>query len=723
MTSKDSSLTKFIKEQKALLWRRLPLLALSSLMYFLYYVFGTVMAIQQVRAQEIFAEEDAIPFSLRAAEAVSALAGFRGVGWFIGFVGAIILGVQGFSFLFKSQTVDFYESRPEKRSVRFLNITLNGFLIYAVPSILGALLSFLIAVASGCHYPALLSEILVSWVYNTLIFLATYGMSLFASLLTGTLVTALLMNLYVFGIEALLRLTILGHRAAYYATSDMDNELGIMAGLKTLPPFNFLKGIANSKIYVSGGFDGTTSIISKVVPFLGSSLINVVLAVVFLILAFILYIRRRSEDAGKAVVSPIASLIIKYSAGILFALDTGLFVFWIFDRQRNSALPAVLITIVLTVFLTSVILESIFALNIRDAFKRAFDIPVILVITLAILFIYRADAFGYNRWLPDETKVESAWLLNNNYDCDYWDDSGNYLGIREYVVKNMFLKDTSDLMTLAEKGQALLTETAAENVQYIYSNEAWNATVGWRMKDGRTITRNILIPEDVDPALMDRIIGSDEFAQGVYVLNDADVILEKARKLGTGVKLVLSTYTEHGELSGDGNLLTEFIDAYRRDVSAHYDFTMASNQNPVGNIAFYTENGPTGDYYGFFRASWPIYDSYEETIDFLTNNGLWEGGNITASEVREIRAAKYDFDSDVSTELDSRIYKDENEIMQVLDSTISTSYQSAWVRNGAVEREGNTEWTIEVYPKEGTPGNSDPGICYYRQLLKGNTLP
>ncbi len=725
MTSKASSLTKFINEQKALLWRRMPLLALSSLMYFLYYVFGTVMVIQHVRALSDFDGADALPFSFRAAEAVSSLAGLRGAAWFIGFTGAVILGIQGFSYLFKSQTVDFYESRPEKRSTRFFNIFVNGIFIYLIPSLLGTLLSFLIAAASGCAGSALLCEMMITRLLDLLMFLAVYGMSTLASLLTGTIITAVLMNLYFFGIETLARLTVFGYRAAYFATADTDNEIAIMGRIKTLPVLNFLKGIADSGIYLSGGFDGTNSIISKVLPHCTGCITNIILAVLSIVLSFLVFNKRRSEDAGKAVIYSPLSVFIKYSAGILFSLDAGLFVYWIFDRQRSVSLPAVILTIAMTVFVVSIVLESIFGLNVRDAFKRAFDIPVIIVISIIVLFVYRTDALGYNRWLPDEAAVESAWLLNSNYNSEYNDENGNYITTREYVTENMFLTGTSGLLKLAETGQALITEETAlsGSGDYTDNNYSWNATIGWRMKDGRTITRNILIPEDIDPSLMDDIIGCEEFTRGVYVLKDPDTILSGIYKRSPDVKLVLSSATDHGEMSGDGELLTRFLEIYKNDLKDHYNFSMASNNVPIGLVSFYTEIGPSGNYDGYYNASWPIYEPYSETIDFLKDNGLWQGGNFEASEIRKIEAVRYLYDDEMQENVDSRTYTDPGDIEKVFEATVSGSYRSAWVRNGSIERSDNSEWDIQVYPKENVSGYIDAESSWYRQLLKGKKLP
>ena len=108
MTSANSSLVKFAKEQRAITMRRLPLLSLSILMYFLYDVFGTVMAIQRERS--VTYDYTMIPFPVRGAQIVSNWMGLRSLSFVICSVGAILLAIQGFAWLYKQQTVDFYES-------------------------------------------------------------------------------------------------------------------------------------------------------------------------------------------------------------------------------------------------------------------------------------------------------------------------------------------------------------------------------------------------------------------------------------------------------------------------------------------------------------------------------------------------------------------------------------------------------------------------------------
>ena len=728
MMSADSSLTKFIREQRSMLWRRLPLAALSTLMYFLYYIFGTVVLVQHERA---IADPDTIslftPLYQRLAETISAYAGLRGTVGFITFTGAVILGIQSFSFLFKSQTVDFYESRPEKRGVRFFNIFINSFIIYAVPSFLGAVLSFAITAASGASSSVLLSEILLSWVLNTVMFLATYGMSVFATLLTGTLVTAILMNMFIFGVEILIRFTVFAHMAGYYATFDSDNELNLIIGLKSLPPFNLAMSVIKAEIYK--GFDERGVYLAKAMPELMKGCgINIIIIIISFALAYFAYKYRRSEDAGKAVTNPYVSIFIKYSAGVCFALNTGLFIFWIFDRQESMSFPAVILTMIVTVIVTALILEAIFALNVRSALKRAYDIPAILALSIVILFIFKMDVFGYDRWLPAAADVESAWLCNNSYDInlepEYYDTT-EYTGNREFTEKNMFLTDIEDMLIIAGEGQAAMVENASEyGRNYTFSAENyWNVTIGWRMKNGRMITRCIAIPESTDPAVMDRVIGSEEFARGVYLLDDPDEILRKVRGISPDGRLVLASSTEHGNLEGDGELLKGFLTEYMKDVNAYYDYTMASNNNPVGSVSFYTDNSLVSGYSGYIQTSWPVYDSYTDTIEFLEDNGLWNGGNLDASEIDKIEVSRINYVDDISNTEEPVVYTDKADIEKILDASLSSTYYSAWGKNSIYEDDPDTDYDIEVHPLPDVVEDADQGICYYRRLLKDRELP
>ena len=708
MTSGNSSLAKTIKEQKAMLWRRLPLLALSALMYFLYDVFGTVIVLQRARALDVGLQ----PFSVTGAEALSDLMGLKGISFIICCTGAVILAVQGFSFLYKSATVDFYESRPEKRSSRFFNIVINSILIYLLPSLAGLLLSLGIAVLNGCAPGWLAAEMFIAWGLQTVLFLAVYGISSLCSLLTGTVVTALLMNLFAFAMEGLIRLTILGCRTAYYATFDQNRMDGLMKNWFTLPPAHFIEGMIASFEYrginIPGSMDTVMKAASSFVP---GMFWNIAIFIITIVVSLVIYKKRKSEWAGKAVVYRPLAVFIKFFSGIVFSLDASLVIYWLFSNDRKTSLGAVIFTILITVVVVSAVAEAVFALNIRMAFNKAFEIPVIAALALIVLFTYKSGITGYDRYLPKDSSVESAWLLNEWYNADYNDENGDYVSTDSYVQRKMFLTDTDDLLALAKIGQ----EKAVEDFRGTESDDmddsgfpgSWRGTIGWRLKDGRIVTRAVRIPENIDPDLMDRIISRDEFVKGVFHLDEAEEMVEYARIKNPKDVIEISVSSQRGTETGKDDLLHGFLEAYRKDVSEHYDFTMASNNTPVGVVSLYD--------YSYLSISWPLYECYDDTIAFLTAKGLWKGGFIEPGEVRMIEVSENTYDEDGMYVGETKEYTDSAEIEAIMKASIATDYSTAWPRYGEMD---NESYSITVYPKKGLLEDQGYEPSFYRSFYK-----
>jgi len=709
MTSANSSLAKFMREQKALLWRRLPLGALAIIMYFLYDVFGTVILLQRERVNTY--SDQAFP--LRGASAISGLMGLRGFGWFIGCTGAVLLAIQGFAYLYKMQTVDFYESRPEKRSTRFFNIIFNSILIYLIPSLLGVILSLLLAAANGCAPGWLIMEVFISYGIQTVLFLATYGMSVLGSLLTGTVVTAVLMNIFLFGIEGMIRLTILGYRTAYYATFDQGKSDGLIFNVYTFPAFNYLGGIVRSMILAINEYDFTGSygfVVRSAGFVVKGTLVNLVLFIVSIVLAFIVFQKRRAESAGKAVIFRPLEVFIKFMTGVIISLDAGLFINAIFNVDSNSETAGpVIITIILMAFLVSLILESVFALNIRMAFNKAWQIPVIALVSIIILFVYKSGITGYDRFLPDRDKVASSYLVNYNYCSDYYNEGeeyeSSYMPTAEFVEKNMFLTDTEDVLSLAAIGQsdAVMRKKNGDS-----DSEYWEALIGWRMKDGSLITRRITIPEDIDPGLMDRITAREEFTKGVYQVENVVPIIESKKNSAANYKLTMTVSTEHGYLEKNGDLTALFLDAYRKDLKEHYRFSMASGNNPVGSISVYDNR--------YFSISWPIYECFDDTIAFLKENDMWSGGFLDSGEIIKIKVSRSEYVEETGEYIDdSEEFTEKEQIKEIMESSISNTYSSAWNRSSIFD---GGEYNIEIYPDEASQTDNSYGTCYYRSFYK-----
>ncbi len=98
---------------------------------------------------------------------------------------ALVIGMQGFSYLYDRKKVDMYHSVPVDRNKRFLTIYINGIIIYLTTT----LVSLLIGTASAAVQRAVNGEVLtvigLGLVWNLLMFLVMYHTVILAVMLTG----------------------------------------------------------------------------------------------------------------------------------------------------------------------------------------------------------------------------------------------------------------------------------------------------------------------------------------------------------------------------------------------------------------------------------------------------------------------------------------------------------------------------------------------------------
>ena len=184
-------------------------------------------------------------------------------------------------------------------------------------------------------------------------------------------------------------------------------------------------------------------------------------------------------------------------------------------------------------------------------------------------------------------------------------------------------------------------------------------------------------------------------------------MVEYARIKNPKDVIEISVSSQRGTETGKDDLLHGFLEAYRKDVSEHYDFTMASNNTPVGVVSLYD--------YSYLSISWPLYECYDDTIAFLTAKGLWKGGFIEPGEVRMIEVSENTYDEDGMYVGETKEYTDSAEIEAIMKASIATDYSTAWPRYGEMD---NESYSITVYPKKGLLEDQGYEPSFYRSFYK-----
>ncbi len=87
---------------------------------------------------------------------------------------AVIIGVQGFSYLYDRKKVDMYHSVPVNKNKRFVIIYVNGLIIYLVTALISILIAVIAAASQGAVNGEVLAVTGIGFVWNLLFFLVVY---------------------------------------------------------------------------------------------------------------------------------------------------------------------------------------------------------------------------------------------------------------------------------------------------------------------------------------------------------------------------------------------------------------------------------------------------------------------------------------------------------------------------------------------------------------------
>ena len=87
---------------------------------------------------------------------------------------AIIIGMQGFSYLYDRKKVDLYHSVPVNRNKRFAVIYINGIIIYLTGNLVSLMIGVIVAAVQGAVSGPVMEVIGLGFIWNLLFFLAIY---------------------------------------------------------------------------------------------------------------------------------------------------------------------------------------------------------------------------------------------------------------------------------------------------------------------------------------------------------------------------------------------------------------------------------------------------------------------------------------------------------------------------------------------------------------------
>lgn len=482
--------------------------------------------------------------------------GNSGLNKVITMVGSVMLGIEGFRWLSNRKMIDFYESQPFSRTGHFIAVTVNSAMLLFLSHFTGTLLGIIISAISGYCDGSLVKAAFECLGLDLTIFAAVFSVTVLAVMLTGNLLVSVIAAIVLLVYEPLFKFCInatMGTLPTY--GGDTISYKGI---------FSPILGIFNTRFIWPVG--------------------NLICAAVAFFIAFALYRYRKNEDVGKTVPLKAVRIITKIAVIFLVVLLTGV-VF-----SSGNPISTGIIAMIISAVVIGGIIEAIYNSDVRKIFK-GFGYTVIgAALALALLLSCKYDLFGYSRWVPDKNDVASA-SISTSFDA-----------------KSMKLTDIDTVNALLKAGEENTRNETYEGLFYL--------DITYRMKDGSTKSRNVLIPESAKD-LINKIITSDEFKHGYFkVYRDKDI--------EENLSEVTITYENFGDnpkskAASASDIYEGLKAAYKKDL-VNYDFETAGYKCEIGNINLYVPG--KGNKSGYDN-SLPVYKSFTNTIAFLKAHDMY----------------------------------------------------------------------------------------------------
>ncbi|MBO5551824.1 MAG: hypothetical protein J5966_07690 [Lachnospiraceae bacterium] len=554
---------------------------------------------------------------------------------------AFITAIQGFAYLYRRQTVDFYESQPIKRSAMFAKLYINGLLMYLCTAAAGYLLAFIIARAMGVFRLALIAEALVEFVELFLLFLGIYSITVLGTVVSGTLIMGIMVSIFLLSAEAVVRGLVYICSQTYLATF---YAAGFNVWNAVTSPFFTYMGTAERLgfRYTDDSVYRISSVIKHIQEAVAPDIRLLVIAVIATALAWIAYKNRKAESAGHSIVFPLVEWVVKFVCGVAACMLTGVMM----DGVSQGAIAIVFLGIILTAFIICAVAEIVFESDFRAMFRKPWHIAVVAAAGIGIILGYRFDVTGYETYIPEVSKVESCAMFNTyGMGGNFYESDGTMLDAGEYFEKYMQLTDIEGVEDIARYGQQVKVEKdrTYRDLNIAHRNEetseqsmsemeyCWEKVVMYRMKSGKKVYRLLTLPEYTDPAMLDRVTKNAEYFMPLYNMNDD--FINKVMETVDYSELLFNTGCIQQE--GSGELYKGFAEAFKKDLEENYCFTLAYNSDPVGTVYYSPDYSVTSDQPTYY-ISYTVFPEYKNTVKFLEDNGLYTGKMLPEEDIDNI---------------------------------------------------------------------------------------
>lgn len=560
----------------------------------------------------------------------------------VAILGAVVMGLEAFHYLQQKSMVDTYHSLPVSRTQLFGIKYINGLLIWLVPYLLCSVLALalsgvLLARVGGIGgLPRLILEAGKNTLVLVIAFLLVYHMMILATMLTGNMLNTLTVAVILGGGVIAVYGLVLGFMATFFHT--YYAQASGLALVTYTSPLTAPIVLVGSR--VDRDFMGADSLLPTMLICLG-------IALVLGALAWISYLKRPSERAGRGLELPWLAWPLRLAVSIMGGLGGWLFMYFLVSSTAWYVFGALLAGI-----LTYGVLDVIFTMDFKAFFRHKWSMGAAVVVMLLICAGFQEDWMGYDRYLPDQEEIREASIVCRSYTSNNYNINYNI----SQILSRMRLTDPARIHAFLERGienvqggAYRLRETQAkEPYRGEDSFDADTFYVRVVLENGRSYYRVYSYYEwDEDVVLP--LLCSEEYADGAYRLTEDQIEVCASIRLTSGVN------SDSGIVEVlEREVIRELAEAYNRDLSEQYQTIILGQDRLLGQMIVRIQQGNINIF------NLDIFENMTHTLEAMEKNGIrifnqpteaedvesitfradgsryWQGGDLSVSTAERI---------------------------------------------------------------------------------------
>lgn len=506
---------------------------------------------------------------------------------------AAYLAYDYFKYMHSKKETDFYDSLPLRKKDWFKTLLLCCVSVFVILCTLTLGIELAIVFASGHGSFVIFQSMLWNLLCMIGIFLASWVTAALAMIMTGHPVVALMG----YGVFSAYVPIILRYLYPAFANTFFDTYVERDGGVFT----NFFSpaSIAYKMTY---HWTRTWEASEHIEYFIVAWIFALVIGVI----AYLLFLKRPSEAAGRAMAFEKANSAIRTLLVIPLALYIGLFL-----RQMSAfAYDAWLIFGVLFGgFIIHGLMECIFQFDARALFSKKKQLLLSLFICCGVVFAFKIDCFNYDEYIPDVDELKTIYITSGNmqHHSAYSDLGEEPDGISgEYV--EIALVAAKDIMNFSN---------SINWDEEIYTD---SITFEYELKNGQTKYRRYHYNVNDIPESLDKIVATEEYKNDICSLYTIDRSKLVTMQCYTGIHYTNLDLTEEQK----DLLIDTYLEEYTNlTYTQFYDEPVIlqfcveyPNKNENDNAKYYISES---EYY--LNEYYSVYSSFEKTLALLKEYG------------------------------------------------------------------------------------------------------